>query len=140
MRAMKLLIWGLSISLVSGAIITGSVSARPGAGSQSDIQGTNIWNNTIPSFEPGSGLDPQLLNSANQIIQELNDAYGNYQAAESRALQQPRRFARGKRNQVCVNPHTERVNRLVREAKRILGKADSDQAEILKTNPAFRAW
>lgn len=142
MRTLKTFYLLLATSLIAGGNITAfpSTAQTPIPGSQSDIQGPNIWNNQIPLFRPESGLDPQIISRANEIINQLNDAYSDYQAAERTASQGVRRFSRTQRSQACVNPHTERVNRLVREARTLLNGVNSNQAEILKRNPAFRSW
>lgn len=132
----------LVTSLTVGGILTTfpTTAQTPIGGSQSDIQGPNIWNNQIPLFRPESGLDPQIISRANEIIKQLNDAYADYQTVEKTASQGVRRFSRTQRTAACINPHTERVNRLVTEARTLLNGVNNNQAEILKRNPAFRSW
>ncbi len=139
MNSLKNLKFLLSLLLVSAVMMAGFAKAQS-APNQSDVTGTNIFDLPVPLFEPGSGLDPQILTTANQLSQQINQVYGEYQSAESLARQQVRRYSRNRRDQICVNPQAARLQSLLEQARTLLGTVDSKQAEILKTNPAFKPW
>jgi hypothetical protein len=140
MQTKKNLLLGFGMTLMAGLFITGSVNVFAQVINQSDLQGTNIWNNPIPLVDFGSGLDPAIISQANQIIEQLNDAYADYAAAEEAASEKTRRYTRNRDSRDCVNPHAARVNQLAAQARTLLSQVDNSQAEILKNNPAFRTW
>lgn len=141
MQKQKVLFRAFSLTFLASILITGWVKVHAQtAGSQSDLQGTNVWNNPIPLVDPGSGLDPAIISQANQLIEQLNDAYADYAAAEEAASEKTRRYTRNRDSRDCVNPHAARVNQLAAQARTLLSQVDNSQAEILKNNPAFRTW
>lgn len=141
MQKQKILFRAFSLTFLASILITGLVNVQAQTpGSQSDLQGTNIWNNPIPLVDLGSGLDPAIISQANQLIEQLNDAYADYAAAEEAASEKTRRYTRNRDSRDCVNPHAARVNQLAAQARTLLSQVDNSQAEILRNNPAFRTW
>lgn len=140
MGRIKSISWVIGISIIVGA--TGSAPATAIPPNQSDITGTNVWNNTVPQFNGGTtGLDPEILSKATQLAEQLEQVNADFNAAEARASQRTRRFGRrGRENMACVNPQADRLNRLMLESKTFLNGLDRAQAEILKNSPAFRTW
>jgi hypothetical protein len=108
---------------------------------QSDITGTNVWNNTAPIFAPGQPLNPELISTARRFSQDLNDAYAACTASANAAANAPRRFARGAENPnaVCNSPECQRLNLLINDAKTFLNGLDSSQLQQLKASNV-RIW
>jgi hypothetical protein len=140
---MKIRKW---ISLVIGTSLLGSgllalpaSAGNPAAGNQSDITGTNVWNNTAPIFENGGKLNPDILNNARRLSQELGQA--GERCCNAPPPAGPRRFALGAPdpNDVCVNPDCVKLNGVVQETKAFLDDVNRSRAEQVSAN-RNRAW
>lgn len=138
---MKIRKW---ISLVIGTSLLGSgllalpASAQP-APNQSDITGTNVWNNTAPIFENCGKLNPDTLNNARRLSQELGQA--GERCCNAAPPAGPRRFALGAPdpNEVCVNPECVNLNGVVQETKVFLNDVNRSRSEQVSAN-RNRAW
>ncbi len=140
MRGIKLTNLAVSVAVISSTILSIPVHAQ--INNQSDNTGTNVWSNPIPRLDPGKGIDPQIINAANQLSQELDKTYADYAAAEAEAAQNPRRFARGTNDSSlpCVNPYAAKLNSLQEQAKTLLNRLDRNQLPQLRSSPSFRIW
>ncbi|HEY9796254.1 MAG TPA: hypothetical protein V6D30_11495 [Leptolyngbyaceae cyanobacterium] len=129
--------WLIGTSLVSSGLSTLPASAVPP--NQSDITGTNIWNNTAPIFENGGELSPEILNNARRLSQELEDASAG--CCNASAPVEPRRFARrpGNPNEVCLSPDCQRLDSLVEETRVFLDDVNRSQAQQVRAN-RNRTW
>ncbi len=128
----------ISTSLISSGLMAIPGNAQPP--NQSDITGTNIWNNTAPIFDEGGELAPEILDQARRLDQALEEASDQcYNARESTTT--PRRFARnpGNSNQACTNPNCQELNRLVEETKVFLDDVNRTQAEQARAS-SDRLW
>jgi hypothetical protein len=109
----------------------------------SDITGTNIWNNTAPVFKPGSKFDPQTLDTARTLSQNLQDAYDACQASQANVPNVPRRFALGQpnsdRDKVCTTAECQSLNQLVNDTRSFLNSLNQTQLEELK-KLGIRVW
>ena len=138
MHTRKLLSLVISTSLVSSGLIAVPVSAQPP--NNSDITGTNVWNNTAPIFEGDGELDPEILNNARRLDQALERASENCCNAAAPEPVGPRRYARNPgNNEVCVNPECQRLSSLVEETQVFL-KDVNRQVEEVRTNSVSRTW
>ncbi len=128
----------ISTSLVGSGSIIFPVGAQQ-APNQSDITGTNIWNNTAPIFDDGGKLDPAILDNARRLSGELERSSDLCCNAAPPAG--PRRFARGPAdpNEVCISPACEELNGLVEETKTFLTDVNRSQTEQVSAN-RNRAW
>ena len=137
MATKKWIAWVIGTSLVSSGLLTLPANAQPP--NQSDITGTNIWNNTAPIFESEGKLKPEILNNARRLSQELDNASDSCCNAPPPAG--PRRFARGPAdpNEVCISPGCEQLNSVVSETKEFLNEVNRSQAEQGKVS-RNRAW
>lgn len=85
----------------------------------SDITGTNINQGPpsvpLPSPPPGTPTPPPAYSGPppSQISQQLQQTLQAYQQAETRALNQPRRFSRSRRIEECINPFAEQLESLL---------------------------
>lgn len=129
--------WLIGTSLVSSGLSTLPASAVPP--NQSDITGTNVWNNTAPIFENGGKLSPEILNNARRLSQELEDASAG--CCNASIPVEPRRFARhpGNANQACLSPDCQRFNSLVEETRVFLDDVNRSQAQQIRAN-RNRTW
>ncbi len=128
--------WVISTSLVSSGLLAVPVSAQQ---NRSDITGTNIWNNTAPIFENDGKLDPEIINNARRLSQELEEASGR--CCNVSAPVGPRRFARspGNPNQAQACPTCEQLNSVVQETKVFLDDVNRTQAQQVSANRK-RTW
>ncbi len=133
MRAMKWLGWVAGLSLAGYAIAADRAIAQLPP-NQSDITGTNIFDNPIIIIQPGEGLDPDILDTARRLADEIDDAYLAC-ACDNSATTGPRRFARGPGdpNAVCANPACDRLEQLLEEANVFLKNLDAVHARYIKT-------
>jgi len=122
--------WLIGTSLVSSGLSTLPASAVPP--NQSDITGTNIWNNTAPIFENGGELSPEILNNARRLSQELEDASAGCCNASAPVVE-PRRFARS------LGPDCQRLDSLVEETRVFLDDVNRSQAQQVRAN-RNRTW
>lgn len=125
----------ISTSLIGSGLIALPGSAQPP--NQSDITGTNVWNNTAPIFN-GDKLNPDILNNARRLSQDLEGA--STRCCNAPPPSGPRRFARGPAdpNEVCISPDCQRLNSLVQETKTFLNDV-TPQVEQVRAN-RNRAW
>lgn len=138
MHIRKLLGLVISTSLVSSGLIAVPVSAQPP--NNSDITGTNVWNNTAPIFEGDGKLDPEILNNARRLDQALERASEKCCNTAAPEPVGPRRYARNPgNNEVCVNPECQRLSGLVEETQVFLNDVNR-QVEEVRTNSASRTW
>jgi hypothetical protein len=139
MHTRKLIGLVISTSLVSTGLIAVPVSAEV---NNSDITGTNVWNNTAPIFEGDGELDPEILNNARRLDQALERASENCCNAAAPEPVGPRRYARNpgnNNNEVCVNPECQRLSGLVEETQVFLNDVNR-QVEEVRTTSASRTW
>lgn len=137
MDTKKWIAWVIGTSLVSSGLLTLPANAQPP--NQSDITGTNIWNNTAPIFESEGKLKPEILNNARRLSQELDNASDS--CCNAPPPVGPRRFARGPAdpNEVCISPGCQQLNSVVSETKEFLNEVNRSQAEQGKVS-RNRAW
>jgi hypothetical protein len=128
----------LGTSLVGSGLITIPANAQQ-APNQSDITGTNVWNNTAPIFENGGKLSPDILNNARRLSRELGES-GNL-CCNAPPPSGPRRFARGPAdpNEICINPDCQKLSGVVQETKTFLEDVNRTQSEQVRAN-RNRAW
>lgn len=128
----------IGTSLVGSGLLPLPASAQQ-APNQSDITGTNIWNNTAPIFENGGKPNPEILNNAQRLSQELEEA--STRCCNTSAPVSSRRFARnlGNPNQVCISPDCQKLNSVVEETKVFLDEVNRSQAERVSAN-RNRIW
>jgi hypothetical protein len=120
----------------SGLLALPAVAQVP---NQSDLTGTNVWNNPVPVFRNNGQLKPEILDNARSLDQQLGDASNRCcNATESTS---PRRFARGLRdpNEVCINPDCQQLNGLIDQTKVFLGEVNRLQEEQQRVS-RNRAW
>jgi hypothetical protein len=119
--------------VISTSLLSSGLSGVPANAQQapnlSDITGTNVWNNTAPIFQNGGRLNPDLLNNAQRLSQQLDGA--SNLCCNAPPPSGPRRFARGPAdpNEVCINPACEQLNSVVQETKTFLSDVNRRQAE-----------
>lgn len=137
MHKWKWMGWIIGTSLVSSGLIALPANAMPP--NQSDITGTNIWNNTAPIFENGGKLSPEILNNARRLAQELADASDRCRNATPPTGS--RRFARGSGNpnQVCLSPDCQQLNSLVEQTRTFLSDVNRFQDDQRRES-SNRTW
>ncbi|MGB3693768.1 MAG: hypothetical protein WBG70_11385 [Spirulinaceae cyanobacterium] len=109
------------------------------AQSQSDISGTNIWNNVAPITSGESGLDPALVSRIRQLNAEAEQTFQDCNAAIVIAEQQPtgvRRFSR-RPNQIAIPAACQRLNTLRGEMETL---RTSLQNQPQATSTDFFTW
>ncbi|MEQ9372991.1 MAG: hypothetical protein RIG63_28815 [Coleofasciculus chthonoplastes F3-SA18-01] len=123
MKVKQRIVWTITTLVMGTGLIATSTNAQPP--NQSDITGTNIWNNTAPIFDQDGELDPAILENARRLDQALEDAAeGCCDAVQPEA---PRRFARepGNPNPACAD--CLELNRLVEETEIFLDEVNRTQ-------------
>jgi hypothetical protein len=138
MQTKKWLGLAIASSLVGSGLMAVPTNAQQ-APNQSDITGTNIWNNTAPIFRNDGKLSPEILGNADRLSEKLGDT-GN-RCCNAPPPTGPRRFARGPAdpNEVCISPDCQQLNSMVEETKVFLGDVNRLQAEQQRTS-RNRAW
>ncbi len=128
----KKLIFALLVT--SGFMTLPAVAQVP---NQSDITGTNVWNNPVPLFRNDGQLKPEILENARSLDQQL----GNASNRCCNTPASPRRFARGSRdpNEVCISPDCQQLNSLIDQTKIFLGDVNRLQGEQQRASRK-RAW
>lgn len=135
MQKRKWISWVIGTSLVSSGLLVVPANAEP---NRSDITGTNIWNNTAPIFRGDGKLDPEIVNKARSLSQELDDAAER--CCNTAAVPVvPRRFARQPGNQNCDNSNCDRLSSAVSETREFLDDVNRVQAEQVRAN-RNRTW
>lgn len=118
----------IGTSLVSTGLLSDPAHAgNRAAGNQSDITGTNIWNNTAPIFRGNGKLKPEILDQAQRLDRQLQEASEN--CCNVAVPTGPRRFARQPSNQVCESPNCVPLSNLVKETKDFLNDVNRMQAD-----------
>lgn len=127
----------LMLLLVGSGFVALPVTAQ--VPNQSDITGTNVWNNPVPIFRNNGQLKPEILDNARRLDQELGNT--SNRCCNAPLPTGPRRFARGPRdpNEVCISPDCEQLNSLVGETKVFLGDVNRLQSEQQRAS-SNRAW
>jgi hypothetical protein len=127
----------IGTSLIGGGLSATSASAVPP--NQSDITGTNYWNNTAPIFRNGGRLDPEILSKARRLSGELEQASGRCCNVTAKPVG-PRRFARTPGTpQVCDTPECQRLTNVVGETRAFLNDVNRSQVEV-QTASRNRLW
>jgi len=131
----------LLFPLVFSAWLVSTAAATALPSNLSDNTGTNVWNNTAPIFAPDRLVDPEIISTARQFSQSLDDAYRACVASANAAANAPRRFARGTEapNVVCNSPECQRLNSLINESRTFLNGLDSSQLQQLRASDV-RVW
>lgn len=147
MRVWKISLLITVLSLASGAMLMRPATAQQNQSditgpNQSDITGPNVFDRTGPNvFDGNRRLDPEVIDRARQISQDLDDAYAACTASRANATTGPRRFARGLApGGECNSPECQRLNTLIQQARSFLSSLDPVQAELLRSNPQYRLW
>lgn len=135
MRATPWISLTLTTLVIGSGFISTSANAQPP--NQSDITGTNIWNNTAPIFDQDGKLDPAILENArrlDQALEESTDACCNQVKPV-----EPRRFSRqpGSANPACGD--CLELNSLVQETEIFLDEVKQIQTEQVNVN-RNRLW
>ena len=107
---------GISISFICAFTFT--TSARADIQLQEDFSGTNVWNAPAPIIDGGSQIDAEIINSAIQLSQDLENAY----AACDRSLD-------------C-----QEINSLIEKVNDFLNNLTDSQAEQLRRSGNLRIW
>lgn len=130
----KRLLFALLVS--SGFMALPAVAQVP---NQSDITGTNVWNNPVPLFRNDGQLKPEVLDNARSLDQQLGNA--SNRCCNAPAPASPRRFVRGQRdpNEVCISPDCQQLNSLMDQTKIFLGDVNRLQGEQERVS-RNRAW
>ncbi|MBE9127562.1 MULTISPECIES: hypothetical protein [unclassified Coleofasciculus] len=133
----KWLSWVIGTSVVSSGLMATPGKALPP--NQSDITGTNIWNNTAPIFEEEGKLSPAILDEARRLDEALENA--SEQCCNVSKPVAPRRFSRTPPdpNRVCSNPDCVELDSLVEETRDFLDDVDRLRAEQVRAN-RNRLW
>lgn len=128
--------WILALLVSSGFMALPAVAQVP---NQSDITGTNVWNNPVPLFRNDGQLKPEILDNARSLEQQLGNA--SNRCCNTPAPASPRRFARGPRdpNEVCISPDCQQLNSLMDQTKIFLGEVNRLQGEQQRAS-RNRAW
>ena len=84
---------------------------------QSDVTGTNVFNNNLPYFFEGNTVSKETAEQAEQLSQQLRDAYRSCNAGEG-----------------CVE-----FNNLLQESNTFLSNLNQ-QVEAVGNNQGNRAW
>jgi hypothetical protein len=125
----------------STAIIGSGLIALPAKAdlTQSDITGTNIWNNTAPIFKNEGKINPELVNNARRLSQELDKA--SKRCCNASGPVEPRRFARGpgNPNQECVNVDCQQLSSVIQESNTFLNEVNRYQSELQRASKN-RTW
>jgi hypothetical protein len=107
------------------------------------VVGLSLMNNTAPVFKPGSKFDPQTLDTARTLSQNLRDAYDACQASQANVPNVPRRFALGQpnsdRDKLCTTAECQSLNQLVNDTRSFLNSLNQTQLEELK-KLGIRVW
>lgn len=127
--------------LISTSLVSWGLLALPAKAdlTQSDISGTNIWNNTAPIFKNEGKLNPEVVNNARRLSQELDKA--SKRCCDASTSNEPRRFARGpgNPNQECVNTDCQQLSSVVQESNTFLNEVNRYQTELQRTSKN-RTW
>ena len=152
MRRSKLIGLILGTSLVFNGLLTDSASAQSNGSSNSNlsnITGSNLSNitgtNTFspgPFLTKGGELNPQLIERAQQIADELQDAYKTCSVCEPCKL---RGFFIGNKPKIAPNQTSKspkkckKYNTLLSESKSFLDEVNQ-KVEVLETSITNRDW
>ena len=125
MKVRQWINWTLTTLVMGSGLMATSANAQPP--NQSDITGTNIWNNTAPIFDQDGTLDPAIVENARRLDQALEEA--SERCCNAVQPVSPRRFARepGNPNPACAD--CLELNRLVEETERFLDEVNRIQGE-----------
>ncbi|MGK7905018.1 MAG: hypothetical protein AB4352_27155 [Hormoscilla sp.] len=103
----------IGLSLILSGI--GMNSARANFGLQEDFSGANVWNSPAPTFVGAdSPISPEIINTARQLSQELENAY--------------------------ISSDAQGLDRAIQETKDFLNSLNREQAEQLRRSRALRIW
>ncbi len=115
----------------------------------SDITGNNVSDITgnIVTDVLGIGFDETSFGAgaaarAQQLLTQLEQARTACEASKERAVEQPRRFARGPAdpNESCLTAECEQYNQLMREARVFLSNVDRTQEQIRQRFQTAQLW
>jgi len=109
----------------------GSAFANPP--NQSDVTGTNVFNNVAPGFlgDYGEFLDPATLAEAERLSQDLDEAYRLCQASAEAAEDQPRRFALGDADETpCTSAACVAYGELLSETEQFIADVEAAATEL----------
>lgn len=127
--------------LIGTSLVSWGLLALPAKAdlTQSDITGTNIWNNTAPIFKNEGKLNPEVVNNARRLSQELDKA--SKSCCDDSTPVGPRRFSRGpgNPNQECVNSDCQQLSSVVQESNTFLNEVNRYQTELQRTSKN-RTW
>jgi hypothetical protein len=134
------------LSLIGGLILgINPVLAIPG--NQSDITGPNTADRPGPRIvsphDDESGiLDPQVLETAQRLSEELRQAYIACVESRETAAEAPRRFARGSANAnaVCINTACQQLTLVTTEVRSFLSNLNQVQQERLRQVVEVNLW
>ncbi|HBE20270.1 MAG TPA: hypothetical protein DEG17_07935 [Cyanobacteria bacterium UBA11149] len=119
MNNKKWLNWAIGLSVVGSSAIAFPGNAIPP--NQSDITGTNIWNNTAPIFDESGEIDPEILAKARSLDRALENASAS---CNQSLANQPRRFAR---QPGSVNVSCQELKNLIQESQAFLEEVNQIQ-------------
>ena len=152
MRRSKLIGLILGTSLVFNGLLTDSASAQSNGSSNSNlsnitgsnlsnITGTNIFN-PGPFFTKSGELNPQINERAQQLADELQDAYQSCSVCNPCKL---RGFLIGNKPKTTINQTSnsskkcKKYNTLLSESKAFLDEVNQ-KVEVLETSITNRDW
>ncbi len=107
----------------------------------SDVTGTNVGDIPAPTVNEVPAIPDEVVATAQQLAEDLENAYAECAAATAAAPSTPRRFARGTApDEVCTNPACDRYTQLVQQARTFLNSLDAAQREQLQQRASSRLW
>ena len=126
--------------------VTGSNLSNITGSNLSNITGTNVFDGAPMFFNTG-GLNPQLIETGEQLADQLTDAYVacnscgcSDNTCELRGFLLGQGPAKPAPTQASYNPEKcEKLNSLLRESDALLEKVDQ-QVETIKASVANRTW
>ncbi|MBV6622262.1 MAG: hypothetical protein KI793_04780 [Rivularia sp. (in: Bacteria)] len=126
--------------------ISGSNLSNISGSNLSNISGTNVFDGA-PIFINTGGLNPQLIESGQQLADQLTDAYVacnscgcSNNTCELRGFLLGQRSTQSKPNQTSYNPQKcEKLNTLLGESRTLLDEVNQ-QVEATKASIANRTW
>jgi hypothetical protein len=143
--------WGIAVmtGVAAANLGTGLAVAQPIspetslllAQNQSDVTGTNVGDPPAP-IVPGqiTVIDQATVDEAQQIANEIDDAYADCIASQEALRNAPRRFALGPGPDICTTPECEYLNLLLEEARIFLDSLTAAEREALAESYSLQLW
>lgn len=118
----------IGLSLITSGL--GMNYARADFGLQVDFSGTNVWNSPASTLvEQGSQISPEMIETARQLSQELENAYIECDDARNEDL------GARKKERSCW-----RLVRVREEVNELLSRIERNREERLRRDRSLRIW